>query len=82
MRGKPQAIFGPDLHRGAKNLDAWLAALGISTRPAAFGIGKGEWSSLVEDALTGERGLNFAGSKKKFLKSRGGDVSVNDLSNV
>jgi alcohol dehydrogenase len=60
-------IFGADLAAGAARLQGFLEDLGVSTRPADHGVGGEEWRSIVEDALGGERGLNFLGSKEGLL---------------
>ena len=60
-------IFGPDLKSGAARLQGFLAELGVSTRPADHGLAPAEWRAIVEDALGGERGLNFIGSKEALL---------------
>lgn len=60
-------IFGPDLKMGADRLQGFLEELGVSTRPVDHGVESEEWRSLIEDALGGERGLNFIGSKEGLL---------------
>ena len=62
-------IFGPDLHEGARHLDAMLAGLGVSTVSTSYGVSPEEWTALIEDALEGERGRNFIGSKDALLRS-------------
>jgi phosphonate metabolism-associated iron-containing alcohol dehydrogenase len=61
-------IFGPDLARGADDLEDILADLGISCNPAAYKIERNEWRDLIEDSLQGERGRNFLGSREKLLE--------------
>lgn len=60
-------IFGPDLAAGADRLQSFLEVLGVSTHPADHGVGSDEWRSIVEEAVGGERGLNFIGSKEGLL---------------
>jgi phosphonate metabolism-associated iron-containing alcohol dehydrogenase len=62
-------IFGTDLHEGARRLGAMLAQLGVSTDPTSYGVSAQEWTGLVEDALEGERGRNFVGSKDALLRA-------------
>ena len=62
-------IFGPDLHEGARRLDAMLASLGVSTDATSYGVSAEEWTDLIEDALEGERGRNFIGSKNALLRA-------------
>src|SRR6185312_10073757 len=60
-------VFGNNFDQGADKLDELLEELGISTNPAAYGIDNDEWRGLIEDALLGERGKNFLGSKETLL---------------
>ena len=60
-------IFGTDLRTGADRLQGFLEELGVSTRPADHGVGSKEWEAIVADAVGGERGLNFIGSKEGLL---------------
>jgi phosphonate metabolism-associated iron-containing alcohol dehydrogenase len=62
-------IFGPDLREGARRLEDMLQALGVSTDPASYGVGPKEWTTIVRDALEGERGRNFIGSRDAFLRN-------------
>jgi phosphonate metabolism-associated iron-containing alcohol dehydrogenase len=62
-------IFGPDLQRGADELDDFLARLGISSDPAAYKIDRQEWRLLIEDSLQGERGRNFLGSGERLIEA-------------
>jgi phosphonate metabolism-associated iron-containing alcohol dehydrogenase len=62
-------IFGADLHEGARRLDAMLAGLGVSTDPTSYSVSAREWTGLIEDALEGERGRNFIGSKHALLRA-------------
>jgi alcohol dehydrogenase len=57
-------IFGPDLVRGAEELAAFLAGLGISTRASDYGIAERDWTDLIDAALAGERGKNFIGRRE------------------
>ena len=60
-------IFGSDLQAGADRLQKFLDELEVSTRPADHGVGSEEWKAIVADAVGGERGLNFIGSKEGLL---------------
>lgn len=62
-------IFGPDLHEGARRLEAMLDGLGVSTDATSYGVSPEEWTGLIEDALEGERGRNFIGSKDAILRA-------------
>ena len=62
-----QRIFGDDLHAGADRLDAFLKALGVSTRATDYGVTQNNWLAAIDDALRGERGLNFIGSREAVL---------------
>jgi phosphonate metabolism-associated iron-containing alcohol dehydrogenase len=64
-------IFGPDLYEGARHLESMLAGLGVSPDPASYGLSAQEWAALVADALEGERGRNFIGSKEALLRAAG-----------
>lgn len=54
-------IFGDDLSAGARQLDAFLQGLGVSTDPASYGLSSAGWRALVTKASQGERGRNFIG---------------------
>ncbi len=60
-------IFGPNLNKGADALDELMAKLGVSTRATDYGISRDEWREVIEDALLGERGRNFIGSRDAVL---------------
>jgi alcohol dehydrogenase class IV len=62
-------IFGPDLMRGADDLEDFLGLLGISSNPAAYKIDRREWRLLIEDSLQGERGRNFLGSGDRLIEA-------------
>jgi alcohol dehydrogenase len=62
-------IFGPDLARGADDLEDFLGLLGISSNPAAYKIDRREWRLLIEDSLQGERGRNFLGSRDRLIEA-------------
>jgi alcohol dehydrogenase len=62
-----KAIFGPDLRKGADDLDAMIRGLGISTRATDYGPTESEWRDTINDALLGERGKNFIGDKEAVL---------------
>ena len=61
------AVFGDDFLRGADRLDVMFGKLGVATNPEAYGVERAEWRELVDDALLGERGKNFLGSKETLL---------------
>jgi alcohol dehydrogenase len=54
-----RAIFGPDLEEGALRLQGFIESLGVSTRHGDYGVSDSEWTGLLTDALSGERGRNF-----------------------
>lgn len=60
-------IFGDDLEKGAINLEAFLADLGVSTRATDYGVTHENWVGAINDALLGERGRNFIGSREAIL---------------
>lgn len=62
-------IFGPDLRRGADDLEEFMATLGISSNPADYDIDRKEWRELIEELLQGERGRNFLGSHERLLEA-------------
>lgn len=62
-------IFGDDLNRGAEKLEGMFAALDVSTNPLDYKVEESEWRQLVTDALEGERGRNFLGSKNKLIEA-------------
>jgi phosphonate metabolism-associated iron-containing alcohol dehydrogenase len=62
-------IFGPDLARGADDLEDFLGRLGISSNPASYKIDRREWRLLIEDSLQGERGRNFLGSGDRLIEA-------------
>ena len=62
-------IFGPDLKAAADRLESFLGELGVSARAADYGVPQTEFLSLIDDALEGERGLNFIGSRDAVLEA-------------
>jgi alcohol dehydrogenase len=62
-------IFGPDLEAGAARLDRLLHTLGISNRATDHGIAARDWQALIDDALAGERGRNFIGSRERLINA-------------
>lgn len=62
-------IFGSDLAAGADRLDALLNRLGISTDATDYGVTRENWLAAIDDALAGERGRNFIGTREAFLAS-------------
>lgn len=53
-----------DVDAAVETLSAFLERLGVSTNPAAYGIGAGQWDQLVSAALEGPRGRNFIGAPR------------------
>ena len=51
-------IFG-DLALAPRLLARFLADLGVSSDPAAYGVTGEVWRELIDEALTGPRGRNF-----------------------
>jgi alcohol dehydrogenase class IV len=62
-------IFGADLARGADELEDFMGKLGVSCDPASYKVGQREWHLLIEDALEGERGKNFLGSRDRLIEA-------------
>jgi alcohol dehydrogenase len=60
-------IFGSDLEAGANRLAATLAQLGVSTRATDYGVTQSEWLDVIDDALLGERGRNFIGTRDAVI---------------
>jgi alcohol dehydrogenase len=60
-------IFGPDLEAGANRLAAALAQLGVSTRATDYGVTQKEWLGVIDEALLGERGRNFIGTRDDVI---------------
>lgn len=60
-------IFGDDLEQGATGLESFLADLGVSTRATDYGVTHENWVDAINDALLGERGRNFIGSREAVL---------------
>ncbi|MDR4305046.1 phosphonoacetaldehyde reductase [Chelatococcus sambhunathii] len=60
-------IFGEDLAAAADRLEALLNRLGVSTRATDYGVTHEDWVAAIDDALKGERGLNFIGSRDAVL---------------
>lgn len=56
-------IFGSDLASGADKLEAFLNGLGVSTQATDYGVTGEIWRAAIADALLGERGRNFIGSR-------------------
>ena len=61
------AAGGEDLAAGADRLEAFLTALGVSTRATDYGVTREDWIGAIDDALLGERGRNFIGSREAVL---------------
>jgi phosphonate metabolism-associated iron-containing alcohol dehydrogenase len=62
-------IFGEDLAAGADRLDGFLTELGVSTDATDYGVTRENWLAAIDDALDGERGRNFIGTRDAFLSS-------------
>jgi alcohol dehydrogenase len=62
-----QRIFGSDLEAGAGRLAATLAQLGVSTRATDYGVTQQTWLNVIDDALLGERGRNFIGTRDAVI---------------
>ncbi len=62
-----QRIFGPDLERGARQLDAFLESLDVSTEAASYGIAQTDWNGLIDAAFQGERGRNYIGRREALI---------------
>jgi phosphonate metabolism-associated iron-containing alcohol dehydrogenase len=60
-------IFGSDLEQGANRLADTLAQLGVSTRATDYGVTQAEWLTVIDDALLGERGRNFIGTRDAVI---------------
>ena len=56
-------IFG-DLALAPRLLARFLADLGVSTDPAAYGVEENVWQNLIDEALAGPRGRNFIASDR------------------
>lgn len=64
-----QRIFGTDLTAGIERLAQFIRGLGVSTSPRDHGMrSTEEWTALIDDALEGERGLNFIGKRTSSLE--------------
>jgi alcohol dehydrogenase len=62
-----RAIFGPDLHAGARRLERTIEDLGVATQPGGYGVNPNAWANIVDEAFGGERGRNFIGSRERLL---------------
>lgn len=62
-------IFGDDLGKGADDLTAFLASLGVGHRFTDHGVPDTACGQIVDEAFAGERGKNFIGSKRSFLEA-------------
>lgn len=65
------AVLGADPTAGADRLERMLHGLGVGTEPGDYGIAPGSWRALIGDALHGERGKNFIGSREDLLMAAG-----------
>lgn len=64
-----QRIFGDDLNGAVDDLRRLLLELGVSTEASDYGVQEEEWRSLLTDALAGERGKNFIGTRENVFKN-------------
>ena len=62
-------IFGADLHAGADRLEAFLEDLGVSAHSNDYGVARNKFLDLIAEALEGERGLNFIGTREAVLEA-------------
>ena len=62
-------IFGDNLTEAADNLKIYLERFNIGTTFLELGIPNEKSEKIIDEAFTGERGLNFIGSKENFLKA-------------
>ena len=62
-------IFGDNLTKAADNLKIYLERFNIGTTFLELGIPNEKSKKIIDEAFTGERGLNFIGSKENFLKA-------------
>lgn len=62
-----QRIFGPDLERGARQLETFIEQLGVSTRAEDHGVSPAEWDRLIDAAFEGERGRNYIGRRDAVI---------------
>jgi alcohol dehydrogenase len=62
-------IFGADPARAADRLETFIEDLGVSCDPASYKVDQREWNLLIEDALEGERGRNFLGSRDRLIEA-------------
>ena len=56
-------IFGSDLEASVDRLAATLTQLGVSMRATDYGLAHEEWLNVIDEALLGERGRNFIGTR-------------------
>jgi len=66
-----QAIFGATGDVAAERLEAFLTGLGVAVDYKAYGIDDAEFAALIDQAIDGERGQNFIGSKENLLCAAG-----------
>ena len=64
-----EEIFGDNLTKAADNLKIYLERFNIGTTFLELGIPNEKSKKIIDEAFTGERGLNFIGSKENFLKA-------------
>ena len=62
-----QRIFGVDLERGARQLEAFIEQLGVSTKIEDHGVSPAEWEGLIDAAFEGERGRNYIGRREAVV---------------
>jgi alcohol dehydrogenase class IV len=59
-----QRIFGADLERGARQLEALLQELGVATDVTQHGVSAADWERLIDAAFAGDRGRNYIGRRE------------------
>jgi alcohol dehydrogenase len=61
-----QRIFGADLERGARQLEAFLHGLGVATEVTQHGVAAKDWERLIDAAFAGDRGRNYIGRREQI----------------
>lgn len=62
-------IFGDDLDQAVTELDRFINGLDVSTKASSYGVQSEEWKELLTEALAGERGLNFIGTRERVMEN-------------
>lgn len=66
-----EAILGATGELGAQRLEAFLSGLGVAVDHRDYGITDRELAALIEQAIGGERGQNYIGTKENLLRAAG-----------